>query len=68
MIICQGKCENESRVERTYYNKGRKRCSRCDVVIETIEIRCYCCKGVLRTGPKAKNNKIIVEKTSVRIE
>jgi len=54
-MSCRGFCGKESRVERTYYEKGRKRCSKCDVVIETVALRCYCCHRVLRCGPKAKN-------------
>jgi len=34
------------------YILGHKRCSFCSLFIETDEIRCPCCKVVLRTKPR----------------
>ena len=34
------------------YDMGQKRCSFCSLFIETDEVRCPCCKVVLRTKPR----------------
>ena len=36
------------------YKLGQKRCSFCSLFMDTEEIRCPCCKVILRTKPKNK--------------
>jgi len=45
------------------YQFGLKRCSWCEVWLDTNEIRCECCKMILRT--KARNKKISIPKTRI---
>ncbi len=35
------------------YESGQKRCSYCDLFIQTEEIRCPCCGVTLRTKPRS---------------
>jgi len=36
------------------YEIGQKRCTFCGIFLEIDEIRCLCCKAVLRTKPRGK--------------
>lgn len=53
---CKGVCDsnNESQLKLGYKN-GQKYCKKCQIYFLTKEIRCYCCKNVLRS--KKKHNK-----------
>lgn len=53
MIMCKNKCEpyRAKRQKMGRYNRGQKRCSRCDIFIEWDGVRCPCCNGVLRVSP-----------------
>ena len=39
------------------YQYGLKRCSWCDIWFGTTEIRCPCCKMILRTRARGKKSK-----------
>ena len=43
------------------YQFGLKRCSWCDVWLDTDEVRCKCCKMILRT--KSRNKKKPIPKS-----
>ncbi|EGG42295.1 hypothetical protein Nlim_0943 [Candidatus Nitrosarchaeum limnium SFB1] len=36
------------------YENGQKRCTFCGLFLETSEVRCSCCKGMLRTKSRGK--------------
>ncbi len=44
------------------YEFGLKRCSWCEVFMATEEIRCPCCKMILRT--KSRNKKKLIAKNN----
>ena len=46
------------------YQFGLKRCSWCEVWLETEAIRCSCCKMILRTKKKNKKRVVFVDTTS----
>ena len=53
---CKGICRLSEKIKvpnSRKYEYGLKRCSWCDVYMATEEIRCPCCKMILRT--KARN-------------
>ena len=54
---CRGEClrHDESQLKIGYKN-GQKYCKKCQRYFLTNEIRCKCCKNVLRS--KKKHNKI----------
>ena len=55
---CKGVCLQKSitKVPNSQkYQFGLKRCSWCEVWLDTDEIRCTCCKMILRT--KSRNKK-----------
>jgi hydrogenase nickel incorporation protein HypA/HybF len=39
------------------YENGQKRCSYCGLFLETSEVRCPCCKTILRVKSRSKNQK-----------
>ena len=39
------------------YEIGQKRCTFCGIFLSSNDSRCICCKAVLRTKPRSKNNK-----------
>ena len=45
------------------YQFGLKRCSWCEVWLETSEVRCTCCKMILRT--KSRSKKKLSSKTRI---
>ncbi len=64
--ICKGICENDKRFGKSspYYAKGVKYCTHCAKKIYTNELRCPCCKCVLRTRthhwkPKARASRVL---------
>lgn len=42
------------------YEFGLKRCSWCEVWLETDEVRCSCCKMILRTKARSKKRLKVV--------
>ena len=46
------------------YQFGLKRCSWCEVWLNTESIRCHCCKMILRTKSRNKKRVISVDQTS----
>jgi len=40
------------------YKSGDKRCMLCGCFFITTEIRCICCKGRLRNGPRHKKHRL----------
>ncbi|MGI9566522.1 MAG: hypothetical protein ACR2LL_05855 [Nitrosopumilus sp.] len=42
---------------RLQYQLGHKRCTHCGLFMNTGEIRCPCCKAVLRIKPRNKTNR-----------
>lgn len=52
---CNGICENlqtHSVTTSKKYQNGQKRCTLCDVFLETDSLRCPCCNILLRTRPR----------------
>ena len=60
---CKGECSKqvESQLKLGYKN-GQKYCKTCHRYFLTREIRCTCCKNVLRS--KKKHNKITCKNNS----
>ena len=55
---CKGIClhiDTERIPNGRKYEYGLKRCSWCDIWIDTDDVRCPCCKMILRT--KSRNKK-----------
>ena len=55
---CKGLCRLSETIKipnSRKYEYGLKRCSWCEVWLNTDEIRCSCCKMILRT--KSRNKK-----------
>ena len=55
---CKGIClnlEREKIPNGEKYKSGLKRCSWCDIWLETDDVRCLCCRMILRT--KSRNKK-----------
>ena len=44
------------------YQFGLKRCSWCEVWLDTDEVRCKCCKMILRTKSRNKKKPILKSK------
>ena len=63
---CKGICTKEkiTKIPNSQkYGFGLKRCSWCEVWLDTEDIRCPCCKMILRT--KSRNKKrAITDKTT----
>ena len=58
---CKGVCTKEkvTRIPNSQkYEFGLKRCSWCDVWLDTESVRCPCCKMILRT--KSRNKKRVI--------
>ena len=56
---CKGICRLSEQIKipnSHIYEYGLKRCSWCEVWLNTDEIRCKCCKMILRT--KSRNKRI----------
>ena len=56
---CKGICRLSEQIKipnSHKYEYGLKRCSWCEVWLNTDEIRCKCCKMILRT--KSRNKRI----------
>ena len=56
---CKGICRLSEQIKipnSHNYEYGLKRCSWCEVWLNTDEIRCKCCKMILRT--KSRNKRI----------
>ena len=56
---CKGICRLSEQIKipnSHKYEYGLKRCSGCEVWLNTDEIRCKCCKMILRT--KSRNKRI----------
>jgi len=54
---CRGICiqhESPKTANKLRYDLGHKRCTYCALYINTLEVRCPCCKATLRTKPRNK--------------
>ena len=54
---CKGIClrhEAEPASNAIRYEIGQKRCTFCSLFLKTKEIRCVCCKAILRTRPRGR--------------
>lgn len=57
---CKGIClryRAESVPNKIRYEIGHKRCTFCGLFLKIDEIRCICCKAVLRTKPRGSKEK-----------
>ena len=57
---CKGIClhiDTEKIPNGQKYEYGLKRCSWCNIWLETDDVRCPCCKMILRTKSRNKKNK-----------
>jgi len=62
---CKGICiqmKHSSIPNSKKYELGLKRCSWCEVFMATEEIRCPCCKMILRT--KSRNKKKLLSRNN----
>lgn len=57
MLVCHGVCDNFSKTLKTShgfggakknYSDGWKRCTICNYIINTTNLRCECCNGIFR--------------------
>ena len=50
-VTCNGICETDKRfgISSKYYKKGTKYCTHCAKKIFISELRCPCCRCILRT-------------------
>ncbi len=63
---CKGIClryEARSAANKIRYDIGQKRCTFCGLFLKVEDVRCICCKAVLRTKPRSgqkqkKKNRI----------
>lgn len=58
---CKGACEfhkSEGIPTNLIYQMGQKRCSLCEIFLETSNLRCPCCNSKLRTKARRSKNKI----------
>ncbi len=58
---CRGICiysKGDSISNGKRYASGQKRCTYCSLFLKTYDIRCPCCKTILRTKPRSKNQKL----------
>jgi len=70
MHICKGWCRNEKERGgvKFPYTKGYKRCSPCNKIYKTDDVRCFCCSSKLRTGAQANIYRQIRTAPCVRFE
>ena len=64
---CKGICTQHKIIKvpnSQKYQFGLKRCSCCEVWLDTEEIRCSCCKMILRT--KSRNKKRVISAETTR--
>ena len=64
-VSCKGICiqmKHSSIPNSKKYELGLKRCSWCEVFMATEEIRCPCCKMILRT--KSRNKKKLLSRNN----
>ena len=57
---CRGICvqlEGVSMSNALRYKSGQKRCTFCSLFLDTLEIRCPCCKVILRTKSRSKSKQ-----------
>ena len=55
---CRGMCESlkgKSIPNGSRYNAGQKRCTFCGIFFLIDDVRCPCCKVVLRTNPRCRH-------------
>ena len=58
---CKGLCEHikaEKLPNGLKYKSGQKHCTFCSVFVSTPRVRCPCCNGILRTGPRSRRNRL----------
>ena len=59
---CKGICvsfKGIPMINSKRYESGQKRCSYCELFLKTPEIRCPCCKTILRTKSRSRYKKKI---------
>jgi len=64
--LCKGLCEYDKRfgISSGYYKNGVKYCTLCAKKIYLKELRCPCCRSILRTRthhwkPKARASRVL---------
>ncbi len=65
---CRGICiqyETPKTANKLRYKLGHKRCTYCGLFINTLDVRCPCCKATLRT--KSRNKKKKMDSTILRL-
>jgi hypothetical protein len=45
---CRNLCQNEANIDGSGYGRYNARCSMCEIALNTNDLRCFCCKQVLR--------------------
>ena len=71
--LCKGVCERfaikKFNGKNTRYENNQKRCPICEVYMDWSDIRCPCCRCILRMTPRAnKSRKLFHErKNDVRL-
>ena len=68
VVRCNSVCDTDKRFGKNsrYYEKGIKYCSYCTKKVMTKEIRCPCCKTVLRV--RTHRNKTLAKIKVKRVE
>ena len=52
---CRGICTRyrvDMVANQPKYRRGLKRCSFCEIFLKTVQVRCPCCRLILRTRPR----------------
>ena len=64
--VCKNLCETDKRfgISSCYYKKGTKYCSHCAKKILIDDLRCPCCRSILRVRTrswkkKARANRVV---------
>ena len=66
MNLCKGICVRfevkNFKGKKTRYEKNQKRCPVCGIYMDWPEIRCPCCRCILRMTPRANNCRKLFHK------
>ena len=68
-MVCQGICNTykitKGTRENSWYKKGAKRCTTCNIFIKWDGLWCPCCGYMLRNRPKGNQYKQNIEKSRI---